>query len=199
LFSDYWQRFLSCLSALKEKHHRTVYRLTLVKSFNMEEIQQYAQLIQIGQPTLIEIKGVTFCGETSAANQLTMKNVPFHHEVRLFSQSLCDVLISEYTQEYAIACEHEHSCCVLIASTRLRRTSDKHWMTWINYDKFHDCMSKYYDSNGLYTFNVSDYWEETPDWAIYGNSAAGFNPDEQRVKTKGKNKTKQTITTKTEE
>jgi len=50
------------LTALKEKHQRTVYRLTLVKGWNAEEIDAYYNLFSIGQPDFIEIKGVTYCG-----------------------------------------------------------------------------------------------------------------------------------------
>jgi wyosine [tRNA(Phe)-imidazoG37] synthetase (radical SAM superfamily) len=35
----------------------------------------------IGEPDLIEIKGVTFCGKSDASS-LRMENVPWHHEVR---------------------------------------------------------------------------------------------------------------------
>ncbi len=34
LFSDYWERFTSCLTALRDKRQRTVYRLTLVRGKN---------------------------------------------------------------------------------------------------------------------------------------------------------------------
>ena len=45
-------------------------------------MSQYAELVRRGQPDFIEVKGVTFCG-SSDASTLTMKNVPFHHEVCL--------------------------------------------------------------------------------------------------------------------
>ena len=35
---------------------RTVYRLTLVKAFNTEEIENYAKLVSLGQPGFIEVK-----------------------------------------------------------------------------------------------------------------------------------------------
>jgi len=56
--------------------------MTLVKAWNMEELDDYAKLIKLGKPSLIEIKAVTFCG-TSDASSLTMKNVPWHREVRV--------------------------------------------------------------------------------------------------------------------
>lgn len=39
LFTDFWERFLACLEALKSKGQRTVYRLTLVKAHNMEQVR----------------------------------------------------------------------------------------------------------------------------------------------------------------
>ncbi|KAI9542177.1 S-adenosyl-L-methionine-dependent tRNA 4-demethylwyosine synthase [Dissostichus eleginoides] len=35
---------------------RTVYRLTLVKAWNVEEMQAYSELISLGQPDFIEVK-----------------------------------------------------------------------------------------------------------------------------------------------
>eukprot|EP00595_Chromulina_sp_UTEXLB2642_P000478 CAMPEP_0196761188 /NCGR_PEP_ID=MMETSP1095-20130614/354_1 /TAXON_ID=96789 ORGANISM="Chromulina nebulosa, Strain UTEXLB2642" /NCGR_SAMPLE_ID=MMETSP1095 /ASSEMBLY_ACC=CAM_ASM_000446 /LENGTH=487 /DNA_ID=CAMNT_0042110411 /DNA_START=329 /DNA_END=1789 /DNA_ORIENTATION=- len=76
LFKDFWQRFLDSLEAMKTKQQRTVYRLTLVKSWNMNEIDGYVELIEHGQPDFIEIKGVTYCGKSDAST-LTMENVPW--------------------------------------------------------------------------------------------------------------------------
>ena len=38
-------------------------RLTLVKGKNMDlsDVQQYAKLVDLGQPDFIEVKGVTYC------------------------------------------------------------------------------------------------------------------------------------------
>lgn len=36
LFKDFWERYIASLRALKEKKQRTVYRLTLVKAYNMD-------------------------------------------------------------------------------------------------------------------------------------------------------------------
>jgi tRNA wybutosine-synthesizing protein 1 len=53
LFKDFWQRYLDSLKALGEKKQRTVYRLTLVKGWNTEDVQQYANLINLGKPDFI--------------------------------------------------------------------------------------------------------------------------------------------------
>ena len=57
-----------------------MYRLTLVKVWNTEEIQQYAELVSRRNPDFIEVKGVTYCGE-SKASDITIANVPRHEVV----------------------------------------------------------------------------------------------------------------------
>ncbi|RUS82372.1 hypothetical protein EGW08_009824, partial [Elysia chlorotica] len=64
LFKDFWQRFIDSLTALRDKGQRTVYRLTLVKAFNTEELDNYAKLVSLGNPDFIEVKGVRYCGES---------------------------------------------------------------------------------------------------------------------------------------
>jgi tRNA wybutosine-synthesizing protein 1 len=51
-----------------------VYRLTLVKDYNTEEIANYVELVRRGKPDFIEVKGVTYCGY-GGASKLTMANV----------------------------------------------------------------------------------------------------------------------------
>ena len=40
LFKDFWERFLACLDQIRDKGQRTVYRLTLVKGWNMAEVRR---------------------------------------------------------------------------------------------------------------------------------------------------------------
>ena len=216
LFKDFWERFLDSLRALSAKRQRTVYRLTLVKKFNDDEIDDYAQLIMMGRPDFVEVKGVTFCGY-SGANPLTMSNVPFHREVVAFCQVLCQRLAQRAAQlrtsqkvadptadsssrfsydnslseknyqnaqlpptaegedeqmEYEIACEHEHSCSVLIANKKF--WIDGAWHTWIDYEKFNQLvLSKQ-------PFSSLDYVAPTPIWALTGAEEKGFDPKETR-------------------
>lgn len=53
----------------------------------MDEVKAYADLVDIGRPDFIEIKGVTFCG-SSGASSLTMDNVPFHKDVKEFGVAI---------------------------------------------------------------------------------------------------------------
>ncbi|EGZ28481.1 hypothetical protein PHYSODRAFT_260361 [Phytophthora sojae] len=167
LFKDFWERFLACLRELKHKGQRTVYRLTLVKSYNMEELDNYAELINIGQPDFIEVKAVTYCGKSDGSD-LTMKNVPWHEEVRGFCSALCD----RVSGEYALASEHAHSNCVLIAKKKFCR--DGVWHTWIDYERFHELVAKYYEDGTPFT--ADDYTAPTPHWAVYDSKEQGFDP-----------------------
>ncbi|KAK1323841.1 hypothetical protein QJS10_CPA02g01135 [Acorus calamus] len=170
LFGDFWERFVDSLKALYEKEQRTVYRLTLVKGWNAEDIDAYSSLLGMGNPDLVEIKGVTYCG-SSATSKLTMENVPWHADVRAFSEALA----LKSNGEYEVACEHVHSCCVLLAKVTKYNVNGR-WHTWIDYDKFHDLVA-----SGK-PFSSEDYMAPTPLWAIYGAEEGGFDPDQSRYK-----------------
>ncbi|KAM6192527.1 S-adenosyl-L-methionine-dependent tRNA 4-demethylwyosine synthase TYW1-like isoform 2-T2 [Sarcoramphus papa] len=178
LFKDFWQRFLDSLKALSEKQQRTVYRLTLVKAWNVDELKAYADLVSLGKPDFIEVKGVTYCGESSASN-LTMANVPWHEEVVRFVQELADLI-----PDYEIACEHEHSNCLLIAHKKFKINGE--WCTWINYDRFQELVQEHERSGGSKTFTAADYAARTPRWALFGSRERGFDPLDVRYQRKNK-------------
>ncbi|KAG7480137.1 S-adenosyl-L-methionine-dependent tRNA 4-demethylwyosine synthase [Solea senegalensis] len=180
LFKDFWPRFLDSLKALGEKRQRTVYRLTLVKAWNVEEMLAYSELIALGQPDFIEVKGVTYCGESSASS-LTMANVPWHQEVVAFVQQLADML-----PQYEIACEHEHSNCLLIAHTKFK--VDGEWWTWIDYERFQELVQAHEESGGQRSFSALDYVAQTPSWALFGASEQGFDPADTRFLRRNKTK-----------
>uniref|UniRef100_A0A671WIW8 S-adenosyl-L-methionine-dependent tRNA 4-demethylwyosine synthase TYW1 n=1 Tax=Sparus aurata TaxID=8175 RepID=A0A671WIW8_SPAAU len=180
LFKDFWPRFLDSLRALGEKRQRTVYRLTLVKAWNVEEMQAYSELIALGQPDFVEVKGVTYCGESSASS-LTMANVPWHQEVVAFVQQLADML-----PQYEIACEHEHSNCLLIAHTKFK--VDGEWWTWIDYERFQELVQTHEESGGRQSFSALDYTAKTPSWALFGANEQGFDPADTRFQRRNKTK-----------
>ncbi|XP_074016757.1 S-adenosyl-L-methionine-dependent tRNA 4-demethylwyosine synthase TYW1-like [Numenius arquata] len=178
LFKDFWQRFLDSLKALSEKQQRTVYRLTLVKAWNVDELKAYAELIALGKPDFVEVKGVTYCGESSASN-LTMANVPWHEEVIGFVQELADLI-----PDYEIACEHEHSNCLLLAHKKFK--VDGEWWTWIDYGRFQELVREQERSGGSKTFTAADYMAKTPRWALFGSRERGFDPLDMRYQRKNK-------------
>jgi tRNA wybutosine-synthesizing protein 1 len=112
----------------------------------------------------------------SGAGDITLKDVPLHEEVKSFAEQLCKYLDGNYE----MASEHEHSCCVLISDTKLKKNGK--WHTWIDYPKFNQLVTEYYRTGK--TFTAEDYGAETPAWAVYGAKEAGFSPLE--VKKTGK-------------
>ncbi|CAK7218491.1 Fe-S oxidoreductase [Sporothrix curviconia] len=183
LHRDFWERFQRCLAILREVRfrQRTVFRLTLVKGFNIEdEVQGYADLVEKALPCFIEVKGVTFCGtSTSAGVGLTMANVPFYHEVSEFVVAL-EKELQGRGLAYGLAAEHAHSCCVLLASERFKR--DGKWHTVIDYEKFFALLR---EKGPQGDFAPEDYMgPPTAEWATWGRG--GFDPRDQRVDRKGR-------------
>lgn len=183
LHRDFWERFQRCLDILRERRfrQRTVFRLTLVKGFNIDdEVTGYADLVEKALPCFVEVKGVTYCGtSTSAGAGLSMANVPFYAEVCEFVTAL-DQELNRRGLEYGIAAEHAHSCCILLGSERFRVAG--RWRTLINYERFFELLEEKGPDGD---FSPEDYMgEETPEWATWGNG--GFDPRDQRVDRKGR-------------
>jgi len=200
LFKDAWDRLKASLKCLKNKGQRTVARLTVVKGWNSDEVEGYAKLIALGHCSIVEVKGVTFCGKSDASN-LNMSNSPWHHEVVTLTQNLGKALAklraehggdesSDPIPEYAVACAHQHSCSVLLARVDQFAVDDpitgkRKWRTWIDYDKFQELAARKVD-DPTFTFGVKDYVADTPDWALFGASEEGFDPTELRHRRKKK-------------
>ena len=183
LHRDFWERFQRCLDILRERRfrQRTVFRLTLVKGFNIDdEAEGYADLVERGLPCFVEVKGVTYCGtSTSSSAGLTMANVPFYQEVCDFVLALEKALLKRGLR-YGIAAEHAHSCCILLASERFR--VDGKWHTLIDYDRFFQLLEEKGPDG---EFSPEDYMgPPTPEWATWGQG--GFDPRDQRVDRKGR-------------
>ena len=185
LFRDFWERMEECLDILRtiQKNQRTVFRLTLVKGFNMNEIQGYADLVERGLPSLIEIKGATFCGSSDGnGNPLTMQNIPFYEECVKFVNKLNEEL-NRRGLNYGISAEHSHSCCFLIANEKFLINGE--WYTHIDYEKFFQLLKSGKE------FNEMDYIAKTPKWAYFGSKEGGFSPDDVRFIRKQKKELKE--------
>ena len=196
LFQDAWDRLKESLQALRQKGQRTVARLTVVKGWNSDEIEGYAKLIALGHVSLVEIKGVTFCGKSDASN-LNMSNTPWHHEVVAIARNLQTELNKMRQEEkdstlpeYDLACEHKHSCSVLLARVDQfcrvdPSTGARTWRTWIDYDRFQELAARN-AADPSFTFRVQDYTAETPSWALMGSTEEGFDPTDTRHRKKTK-------------
>ena len=181
LFSDAWRRLQDSLSLLQGKKQRTVYRLTLVQGQNMRpgDAAAYAQLITLGSPDLVEIKGVTYCGTGGAVaddSKITMTSVPFHADVVAFALEVAAAAHAAGAGDYGLACEHSHSCCTLLARKDRYLRADG-WYTHIDYDKFNALVT-----SGATDFCAADYAAKTPDWAVSGASEGGFDPEQLRFR-----------------
>lgn len=193
LHRDFWERFTTCLDILRTRRYeqRTVFRLTLVKGFNMaEEVRGYADLVERALPGFVEVKGVTYCGTSAAGSAgLTMQNVPFYEEVAEFVTAL-EIELNSRGLSYGIGAEHAHSCCVLLAD-RTRFVRDGKWATRIDFERFFDLYegkvqgSRMGEKGEVVGWRPEDYvGGKTPEWALWGNG--GFDPRDQRVYRKGK-------------
>jgi tRNA wybutosine-synthesizing protein 1 len=184
VFADFWERFLECIRILSERKERTVFRLTLVNEWNVSQIDAYADLVQLGQPDFVEIKGVTYCGK-SDASPLTIKNCPFHEDVRKYAKDL-ESKIRALGLDYGIASEHAHSNSMLLAKRSFFVRGK--WHTWIDYDRFADLTAE----GG--PIEATDYMAVAPDWAQYSEHAVdgGFDPGETRFAAKSGKLTKTT-------
>ena len=182
LFRDAWERLRESLVILREKKQRTVARLTLVKGHNEGDISGYAELIALGEPTLVEVKGVTFCGKSDASD-LTMANCPWHHEVAAFCQELAARIAKDHPScpRYEVACAHKHSVSTLLARCDQLKAPDGTWNTWIDYDRFHALAA-----SGE-PFTVEDYAAPCPSWALLGAAEDGFDPSDTRMYKKKAN------------
>ncbi|KII63013.1 S-adenosyl-L-methionine-dependent tRNA 4-demethylwyosine synthase [Thelohanellus kitauei] len=172
LFADFWERLLQSIDFLKQKRQRTVYRLTLVKNYNNTNVCEYSKLIERGEPSFVEIKAVTYCGQDESS-EVRIHHTPYHYEVVEFSKKLLS-----YISDYDIACEHEHSNSVLLAHKKFYFNDT--WNTWINYKKFSELYQKWKESDRTYEFTEIDYSAPTPGWALHGSNEKGFDPTESR-------------------
>ncbi|CAD7947092.1 unnamed protein product [Amoebophrya sp. A25] len=110
---------------------------------------EYASVLQIAEADFIEVKGATYAPEVFSKTGLTQAHVPTHSDVIEFASA-----IQKRLPAYGLACEHHHSCGVLLARKDrwLRqqhvehgtthgddtRTSNMYWRTWIDFDKMFD-------------------------------------------------------------
>ena len=106
-----WNNLNKSLGILNDLKTNTAIRITCVKERNMVEPEKYAELIKKANPKYLEIKGFVLIGDSR--NKLTLKNMPWHEEVKEFAKEIgrhCN---------YEIVDEHEPSRVVLLKSKTL--------------------------------------------------------------------------------
>lgn len=86
-----WELVMETLKLLPSFSCPTVYRLTIVKGFNDSEeaLKGFAKLIEIGNPTYVEVKAYMYVG--SSRTRLQPSNMPKHEEIRSLAKKLSEL------------------------------------------------------------------------------------------------------------
>ncbi|NHJ86240.1 MAG: 4-demethylwyosine synthase TYW1 [Asgard group archaeon] len=109
LISNGWDKIQESLKILSTFPGRTVTRLTLAKKINMINPEEYVPLIQIAQPSFVEIKGFAPVGFSQY--RVTRANMPYIEDIQAFADKLKTAL-PKYKQVY----EMEESKVVILSN-----------------------------------------------------------------------------------
>jgi tRNA wybutosine-synthesizing protein 1 len=140
IIANSWNLFLKTLHILPSFSSPTVLRMTIIKGFNMskEDAREFAKLIDIAQPTYIEVKAYMHVGPSTY--RLSRDAMPRHSEIREFSK-----ILSEHTG-YKILSEHVPSRIVLLSKLdrpiQIGNAWSKDW-NWATIDVEDDISGEY--------------------------------------------------------
>jgi tRNA wybutosine-synthesizing protein 1 len=87
-FPGAWEKLNETLSLLQSFRCPTVLRTTLVKDLNMNNVDEYAKLVEKANPTYIEAKAYMHIGFSGL--RLGFERMPMHAEVKEFAQQLSE-------------------------------------------------------------------------------------------------------------
>ena len=97
LIKNGWDRLKKTLELLPSLDTRKVIRHTLVKGWNMKNVEEYAKLDTLAEPHFIEPKAYVFVGYSR--ERLTIENMPSAEEVEEFSRKLSELTGYKYEDE----------------------------------------------------------------------------------------------------
>lgn len=85
---DTWKKLNETLSLLKDLKMRTIFRINLIKDFNMSEknVKEFAGMIKKAKPTFVELKGFMSVG--FARERVGYDKMPWHEDVLEFAKKL---------------------------------------------------------------------------------------------------------------
>ncbi len=85
-----WELIGETIDYVKSFKNPTVFRITLIKGFNMSDVdvEGFAKLIERGDPNYVEVKAYMYMGRSRS--RLTLSNMPSHVEVKAFAKKLAD-------------------------------------------------------------------------------------------------------------
>ncbi|MBN2013853.1 MAG: 4-demethylwyosine synthase TYW1 [Candidatus Altiarchaeota archaeon] len=107
LIPDGWDRLQETLELLPSLKTRKVIRITLVKDWNMHDVEGYSRLIKKAEPDFVEAKAFMLLG--GSRKRLSLENMPSFHEVLAFSEKLASKI------DYELADQKEDSRVVLLS------------------------------------------------------------------------------------
>ncbi|MBB5252528.1 4-demethylwyosine synthase TYW1 [Sulfurisphaera ohwakuensis] len=109
IVANSWNLVMKTLEILPSFSSPTVIRMTMIKGFNMsdEDAREFARLMEIAQPTYIEVKAYMHVGPSTY--RLSKDAMPRHFEIKEFAKKL-----AEHTG-YKILSEHIPSRIVLLS------------------------------------------------------------------------------------
>ena len=94
---DFWERFTESLELMKSFSCTKVLRLTLARDLTLKSPEGYAKLIEKASPDFIECKGYMWVG--FSRKRLPKEAMPWHHEIREFSERLSELTGYAYRDE----------------------------------------------------------------------------------------------------
>lgn len=107
LIPDAWEKLNETLELLQSFKCPTVIRITAVRGLNMENIEEYAKLIEKANPTYVEPKAFMHVGFSRL--RLGYEGMPSHREIREFAFKLAEAT------GYKVIDESEDSRVVLLS------------------------------------------------------------------------------------
>ncbi|MFP3259473.1 MAG: 4-demethylwyosine synthase TYW1 [Sulfolobus sp.] len=140
IVANSWNLVMETLKMLPSFSSPTVIRMTMIKGFNMseEDANEFAKIIEIAQPTYIEVKAYMHVGPSTY--RLTKDAMPRHSEIREFAK-----LLSSLTG-YKILSEHVPSRIVLLSKLdrpiQIGNAWTKNW-NWMTKDIEDDIHGEY--------------------------------------------------------
>ena len=87
-FPGAWTNLNETLGLLQSFHCPTVVRMTLVKDHNMNQVDEYAKIVEKANPTYIEAKAYMHIGFSTL--RLGFEKMPMHNEVKDFAVQLAE-------------------------------------------------------------------------------------------------------------
>jgi tRNA wybutosine-synthesizing protein 1 len=105
-----WKIYQKTLKLFPKLKTRKVLRLTLIKDLNMQDLEGYANLIKIAKPDFVECKA--FMSTGFSRQRLGYERMPWHHEIREFSEKLAKMT------GLKILDEKKESCVVLLGRNK---------------------------------------------------------------------------------